>query len=86
MLAMNPNNADHFIYTKPPMTYQSMDGGATYESLNHSNIFHAGIDRKGALTRLIQLTIGGMPRTVPASALPLPGVVRPHALHAQFNA
>ena len=49
MLAMNPNNADHFIYTKPPMTYQSMDGGATYESLNHSNIFHAGIDRKGAL-------------------------------------
>ena len=49
MLAMNPNNADHFIYTKPPLTYQSMDGGATYESLNHSNIFHAGIDRKGAL-------------------------------------
>ena len=26
-----------------------MDGGKTYESLNHSNIFHAGIDRKGAL-------------------------------------
>lgn len=49
MLAMNPNNKDHFIYTKPPLTYQSMDGGATYESLNHSNIFHAGIDRKGAL-------------------------------------
>jgi len=49
MLAMNPNNKDHFIYTKPPMTYQSMDGGLTYESLNHSNIFHAGIDRKGAL-------------------------------------
>ena len=49
MLAMDPNNADHFIYTKPPMTYQSMDGGKTYESLNHSNIFHAGIDRKGAL-------------------------------------
>lgn len=49
MLAMNPNNQDHFIYTKMPLTYQSMDGGLTYESLNHSNIFHAGIDRKGAL-------------------------------------
>jgi hypothetical protein len=49
MLAMDPNNAAHFIYTKPPLTYQSMDGGKTYESLNHSNIFHAGIDRKGAL-------------------------------------
>ena len=31
MLALNPNNADHFIYTKPPMTYQSVDGGKTYE-------------------------------------------------------
>lgn len=49
MLALNPNNADHFIYTKPPMTYQSVDGGETYESLNHSGIFHCGIDRKGVL-------------------------------------
>ena len=58
MLAMNPNNKDHFIYTKPPMTYQSMDGGLTYESLNHSNIFHAGIDRKGALTLTLTLNTG----------------------------
>ena len=49
MLALNPNNPKHFIYTKPPLTYQSMDGGQTYESLNHSNIFHCGIDRRGNL-------------------------------------
>ena len=49
MLAMNPNDKDHFIYTKMPLTYQSVDGGLRYESLNHSNIFHCGIDRKGAL-------------------------------------
>lgn len=49
MLALNPNDKDHFIYTHPPMTYQSMDGGLTHESLNHSNIFHCGIDRQGAL-------------------------------------
>ena len=49
MLALNPNNKDHFIYTKPPMTYQSIDGGKTYESLNHSGIFHCGIDRRGNL-------------------------------------
>ena len=49
MLALNPNDKDHFIYTHPPITYQSMDGGKTYENLNHSNIFHCGIDRKGAL-------------------------------------
>lgn len=49
MLALNPNNKDHFIYTKPPLTYQSTDGGKTYESLNHSNIFHCGIDRVGNL-------------------------------------
>ena len=49
MLALNPNDASHFIYTKPPLTYQSTDGGRTYESLNHSDIFHCGIDRSGAL-------------------------------------
>jgi len=48
-LALNPNNKDHFIYTKPPLTYQSVDGGRTFESLNNSNIFHAGIDRQGWL-------------------------------------
>ena len=48
-LSLNPNNKDHFIYTKPPMTYQSMDGGKSYESLNHSGIFHSGIDRQGNL-------------------------------------
>ena len=30
--------ADHFIYTKPPLTYQSSDGGKTYESLNHVSL------------------------------------------------
>ena len=49
MLALNPNNKDHWIYTHPPFTGQTMDGGKTYESLNHSDIFHCGIDRKGAL-------------------------------------
>ena len=49
MLALDPNNQDHFIYTHPPETYQTTDGGATYESLNHSNIFHCGIDRKSVL-------------------------------------
>merc|ERR1719230_209843 len=49
MLALNPNNADHMLYTKPPMTYQTMDGGKSYESLNHSGIFHCGIDRRGNL-------------------------------------
>ena len=29
MLALNPNDANHFIYTHPPITYQSMDGGKT---------------------------------------------------------
>ena len=49
MLALNPNNADHWIYTHPPMTYQTVDGGKSYESLNHSGIFHCGIDRVGNL-------------------------------------
>ena len=49
MAALNPNNASHFIYTHPPITYQSLDGGATFENLNHSNIFHCGIDRRGWL-------------------------------------
>ena len=40
MLALDPNDKDHFIYTHPPLTYQSIDGGKTFESLNHSNIFH----------------------------------------------
>lgn len=26
-----------------------MDGGQTFENLNHSNIFHCGIDRRGNL-------------------------------------
>ena len=29
--------------------YQTMDGGKSWESLNHSGIFHAGIDRRGNL-------------------------------------
>ena len=49
MLCLNPVNTSHFIYTKPPLTYQSLDDGKTFENLNHSNIFHCGIDRKGAL-------------------------------------
>ena len=42
MLALNPNNADHIFYTHPPMTYQTTDGGKTWESLNKSGIFHCG--------------------------------------------
>ena len=49
MLALNPNNADHILYTHPPMTYQTINGGQTWESLNHSGIFHCGIDRRGNL-------------------------------------
>ena len=49
MLCLDPNDASHFIYTKPPVTRQSWDGGLTHESLNHSNIWSCGIDRRGWL-------------------------------------
>ena len=39
MVALDPNDADHFIYTKPPTTYQSKDGGRTFESL-HLSLIH----------------------------------------------
>ena len=38
MLALNPNDARHFIYTKPPLTYQSTDGGQTFESVASSKV------------------------------------------------
>ena len=47
MLALDPKDALHFIYTHPPTTYRSLDGGKTRLSCNHSNIFHAGIDQHG---------------------------------------
>ena len=47
MLALHPTREDEFIYTHPPLTYRTLDGGKTKVSLNHSNIFHCGIDRKG---------------------------------------
>ena len=47
MAALNPQRRTSC--THPPITYQSLDGGATFENLNHSNIFHCGIDRRGWL-------------------------------------
>jgi hypothetical protein len=47
MLALDPNDAQHFLYTHPPTTYRSLDGGKTRLSCNHSNVFHAGIDQHG---------------------------------------
>ena len=80
MLALNPNNQNHFIYTKPPLTYQSMDGGLTYESLNHSNIFHCGIDRKGAL---YTAAMGGA--FVSHDCGPGPNMKRPCSWQAEYD-
>jgi len=80
MLALNPNDANHFIYTKPPLTYQSMDGGQTYESLNHSNIFHCGIDRKG---NLYTAAMGGA--FVSRDCGPGPNMKRPCSWQAYFD-
>ena len=49
MMALNPNNADQFMITHPPWTGMTFDVGKTWESLNHSNIYHCGIDRQGWL-------------------------------------
>ena len=47
MVALDPRDASHFLYTHPPLTYRSLDNGQTKLSCNHSNIFHAGIDHHG---------------------------------------
>ena len=62
MLCLHPTRPRHFIYTKPPLTYQSLDDGKTFENLNHSNIFHCGIDRQG---RLYTSAMGGAFRSKP---------------------
>eukprot|EP00937_MAST-01D_sp_MAST-1D-sp2_P005083 g5083.t1 len=80
MLALNPNNKDHFIYTHPPITYQSMDGGKTYENLNHSNIFHCGIDRKGWL---YTAAMGGA--FVSKDCGPGPGMKRPCSWQGYYD-
>ena len=40
MLALHPTREDEFIYTHPPLTYRSLDGGKTKVSrpTTHSNI------------------------------------------------
>lgn len=80
MLALNPNNKDHFIYTKPPITYQSMDGGQTYENLNHSNIFHCGIDRVG---NLYTAAMGGA--FISRDCGPGPNMKRPCSWQAYYD-
>ena len=49
MLAMDPNDAEHFIYsTTPAPSYQTWDGGKTYEAIL-GGMWHTGIDRQGWL-------------------------------------
>jgi len=47
MLALDPNDEDHFIYTTVPApSYQTFDGGKTWGAIL-GGMFHAGIDRQG---------------------------------------
>lgn len=48
MIALNPNDARHMIYSKPFATFQTLDGGKTFEDLNQGS-WHVGIDRQGWL-------------------------------------
>ena len=46
MLALDPNNAKHFIYsTSPAPSYQTWDGGRTFEAIL-GGMWHVGIDRQ----------------------------------------
>ena len=55
MLALDPNDALHFLYTHPPTTYRSLDGGKTRLNCNHSNVFHAGIDQAWVVVCMLAL-------------------------------
>ena len=67
MLALNPNNADHFIYsTTPAPSYQTFDGGKTFEAIL-GGMWHVGIDRLG---RLYQASMSGAFVCTNASAAP----------------
>lgn len=37
------------MITHPPSTLMTMDGAKSWINLNHSNIWHCGIDRQGWL-------------------------------------
>ena len=57
MLALDPKDALHFLYTHPPTTYRSLDGGKTRQSCNHSNIFHAGIDQASRVVCIVSIVV-----------------------------
>jgi hypothetical protein len=46
-VCINPTDATNLMWTKPPLTYASWDNVTTVVNLNHSNIWHCGIDRQG---------------------------------------
>ena len=51
--AINPNNADHFIYSNMSSngkeTWESLDGGKTHHDLHNHFPYHVAIDRQGWL-------------------------------------
>merc|ERR1719191_372945 len=49
MVAIDPNNEKHLLYTHPPVTMQSWDSGKTLEDLHHGNTFHCAIGQDGYL-------------------------------------
>ena len=63
MLALDPNDALHFLYTHPPTTYRSLDGGKTRLNCNHSNVFHAGIDQAWVVVCKYSTVHSGMNRS-----------------------
>ena len=46
---IDPNDAHRWMWTHPPSSMITTDGGKSVVNLNHSNIWHCGIDRRGAL-------------------------------------